>query len=58
MRGRLLKIVGGTVLALAGLLTGAWLAFVPLAKEPPYRFVATWGERGTDLGQFLSLIHI
>ncbi len=52
MRRRLLRIAGGSLLALILLLVSAWLAFVPFAKEPAYVFVAAWGEKGTEPGQF------
>ena len=52
MRKRLLGIAGGFILILVFLLAAAWLAFLPSAKEPAYRFVAAWGEKGTDPGQF------
>jgi DNA-binding beta-propeller fold protein YncE len=46
------RIAGG-ILAIAGILVlGAWFAFVPQPREPGYRFVATWGEKGVSPGQF------
>ena len=48
MKKILLSMVAVLVLAvLAG-----WLAFVPGAKEPGYRFISGWGEKGTGPGQF------
>ncbi len=52
MRKKLLKIAGGCVLVLAARVVGAWLAFVPSAKEPDYQFIASWGDKGTGPGQF------
>lgn len=52
MRKTWLRVVGGTLVVLVLLLGGAWLAFVPTAKEPPYQFIAAWGEPGTGPGQF------
>src|SRR3990167_7999181 len=40
------------VILLVALLAAGWLAFVPSAKEPPYRFVSAWGEKGSAAGQF------
>ena len=52
MRRRLLRITGGIIVVLVFLLGAGWLAFVPFAKEPAYEFVAAWGEKGTEPGQF------
>ncbi len=38
-------------LALLILIAG-WIAFVPGAKEPPYKFVDAWGSKGEGNGQF------
>lgn len=40
------------VIALAALVAGGWLAFVPSAKEAPYVFVTAWGGKGGAPGQF------
>ncbi len=40
------------ILVLAALVAAGWLAFVPGASEPPYMFVAAWGEKGSAPGQF------
>lgn len=50
--GKLLKIAAGTVIVMGLSLGAAWLAFVPSAKEPAYRFVTAWGGPGTGPGQF------
>ena len=52
MRKKLLKIAGGCLLVLAALVGSAWLACVPFAKEPDYRFMASWGDKGAGPGQF------
>ena len=52
MRRRFVKFAGGAVLIFVVLLTGAWFAFVPSAREPGYRFVAAWAEKGAGPGQF------
>ena len=49
---RVLKVLGWLALALVGLVVIGWLAFVPRAREPGYRMVAVWGEKGTAPGQF------
>ena len=46
------KMAGGALGALVGLGLAGWLAFVPSAQEPPYRFVRAWGGPGTDAGRF------
>ena len=52
-KGRtVLKILGGIVIALFLLAGAGWIAFVPLAKEPPYVFVSAWGTKGNGQGQF------
>ena len=52
MRKKILKILGGTIALLLGLVLIVWLVWVPSAKEPGYLFVMAWGERGTAPGQF------
>ncbi len=47
-----LKVIGSVVLGIALLVAGAWLAFVPWAKEPGYEFVMAWGDKGGNAGQF------
>ncbi len=47
-----LRVAGGLVIVVLAVLVGGWLAFVPWAKEPGYRFVAAWGEKGDGPGQF------
>ena len=55
MKGkRILKVVGGIVLASLALVMAGWLAFVPWSKEPGYAFVSAWGEKGSGPGQFTS----
>jgi DNA-binding beta-propeller fold protein YncE len=46
------KVARNGIITLALLITIGWLAFVPSAKEPPYQFIAAWGEKGSDPGQF------
>lgn len=41
-----------SLIALAVIVAGGWLAFVPSAQELPYRFVTAWGEKGSAPGQF------
>ena len=52
MAQRLLRAVLAAAAVLAAVLVAAWLAFVPVAKEPPYQFVAAWGGTGDGPGQF------
>ncbi len=40
------------LVALALVIAVGWLALVPSAKEPPYAFVTSWGEKGSAPGQF------
>jgi len=47
-----LRMVRYIVIVVAALVAGGWLVFVPSAKEPPYQFVTTWGEKGNGPGQF------
>ncbi len=51
-RKKILRWLGGFVLALTLLVAAGGLAFVPWAKEAGYVFVAAWGEHGTGAGQF------
>lgn len=51
-RRTVLKIAGSIVAGLVVLALIGWAAFVPLAKEPPYEFAGTWGEKGSGPGQF------
>lgn len=50
--------IGGIILILVLILIGSWLAFVPGAQEPPYRFISAWGEQGDGPGQFNDPIGI
>ena len=53
MRIKLLFKIVMSCFAVAAVLAGAaWVAFVPSAREPGYLFVAAWGGKGTDPGQF------
>jgi len=56
MRHFLLKSLawtGGVLIALALVLAAAvWLFFAPVATQPPYRLVASWGGLGAAPGQF------
>src|SRR5574340_55872 len=47
-----LKMFRYIVIVITILAAGGWLAFVPFAQEPPYQFVAAWGEKGSGPGQF------
>jgi len=47
-----LKASGIILVALALVIAVGWLAFVPSAKEPPYAFLTSWGEKGSAPGQF------
>lgn len=49
---KLLKILTGVAVGMAVLFAGAWIAFVPSAKEPGYALATAWGERGAGPGQF------
>ncbi|MDP2681472.1 MAG: NHL repeat-containing protein [Deltaproteobacteria bacterium] len=45
--------VGRTIIIVAAVfMVAGRLAFVPSAKEPSYRFVTAWGEKGDAPGQF------
>lgn len=46
------KWAKNTVITLVVLFAAGWLAFVPSAKEPPYKFVSAWGAKGTAPGFF------
>ena len=48
----ILKAAGVLVAGIVVLLAVGWLAFVPSAKEDGYAFVAAWGAKGTQPGQF------
>ena len=48
-KGIFILIVLPTV---GGLLALLWVALVPLAKEPPYVFVAAFGAKGSAAGEF------
>ena len=48
----ILKWLVGIALTAVALLAGAWLWWVPSAREPGYAFVAAWGEPGNGPGQF------
>lgn len=52
MKRRIIKIAGGVLFVIALLLAGGWFVFVPSPKEPPYRFVASWGTKGAAPGEF------
>ena len=45
-------ILGGIVIAVILLAGAGWIAFIPLAKEPPYAFVLAWGGKGAGEGRF------
>jgi len=47
-----LRIFIWFTIATGALVVLGWLAFVPMAKEAPYVFVASWGEKGSGPGQF------
>lgn len=49
---KLIKLAGGGLLATGIVLAGVWLAFVPSAREPGYRFIASWGTKGSAPGKF------
>ena len=51
-RKSLIKWVVAPSLAVAVLLIIGFLIFVPFAREPSYRFVASWGTEGTAPGAF------
>lgn len=40
------------LVTVAAIVAAGWLAFVPFPKEADYRFVATWGGKGTVSGKF------
>lgn len=48
----ILKVLGMVASLAAAVLFAGWLAFVPSASEPGYRFAATWGARGDAPGMF------
>jgi DNA-binding beta-propeller fold protein YncE len=48
----LLKSLGVVATLAAVILFVGWLAFVPSASEPGYRFVAAWGTKGDTPGMF------
>jgi len=50
----LLKIFIWFTAAVAALMVVGWLLFVPMAREAPYVFVSSWGEKGSGPGQFLD----
>lgn len=52
MKKMILRGVAGTLAAVVLVVAVGWLAFVPTAREPDYRFVDAWGEKGSGLGQF------
>jgi len=49
---RIFKITSAFGLILAFLVVGACLAFMPSPQEEGYKFVATWGEKGSGPGAF------
>lgn len=51
-RAAVLQLGRKAVILLAIVVLCGWLAFVPSAKVPPYRFVAAWGGKGDVPGQF------
>ena len=52
MRKLIFKISAGSLTLFLLILFAGWIAFVPGAKEPPYAFVAAWGNKGEGEGQF------
>ncbi len=52
MKRKLIKFGVGLLLVSLVLPAGGWLAFVPSATGPGYRFVKAWGGRGDGPGQF------
>lgn len=48
----LLKATGALAVVLALFAAGAWIAFVPSAREAGYELVAAWGSEGAGLGEF------
>jgi len=52
MGKKILKVLGGVTVVLAGLAVIVWLVWVPSAQEPGYEFVTAWGEPGDAPGQF------
>ena len=53
MNYRKLRRIAGTIfLIMVGVVVAAWLAFVPIAREPSYEFVSDWGEKGVEQRQF------
>ncbi len=48
----LLKALGAVALLFVAILFFGWLAFVPSATEPGYRFVFAWGAKGDAPGMF------
>lgn len=52
MRKLIVTIFAGALTLFLLVLFAGWIAFVPLAREPPYVFVSAWGGKGDGEGQF------
>ncbi len=51
-RQRIFKITTALALILVFWVVGACLAFMPFPQEDGYKFIATWGEKGSGPGEF------
>lgn len=52
MKRWLWRSVIGLGVLFGGLAFIVWLLWIPSAQEPPYGFIQSWGETGTNPGQF------